>query len=279
MRIAVFYGDDQGAKEKLVSDVKSCCLHNGFFQITGHSVPRELQQRAFECSKRFFELPLEEKMRVGKGETFAKKSRVRACPDMLAIVHAGLICRAYPGLYFDIFSTLVCPRSLMIVADTNTWGRGYEPLKYQMLEAGTSPDLKEGYIVAEDLPKTHPSFLAKKLNSGPNMWPQSIENLEEFKSTCTDYYHAVVSLANDVLSILAMTLDLDPAFFKPVMEKTCSTVRFLHYPPQPPDADESYRGVGAHTDFGSITLLLQDDVDGLQVWEKATQTWLDVREK
>lgn len=147
-----------------------------------------------------------------------------------------------------------------------------------MLEAGTSPDLKEGYIVAEDLPKDHHAFLQKKLNSGPNLWPESIDNLEEFKSTCTNYYRAVVSLAKDVLAVIALTLDLDPTFFNSLMDNTCSTVRFLHYPPQPADNDESYRGVGAHTDFGSITLLLQDEVDGLQVWEKATQSWLDVRE-
>jgi len=65
--ITVFYGDDQEAKDKLVADVKRCCLHNGFFQITGHSVPRALQQKAFQCSKRFFDLPLDEKNKVGKG--------------------------------------------------------------------------------------------------------------------------------------------------------------------------------------------------------------------
>lgn len=158
----------------------------------------------------------------------------------------------------------------------NTWNRGYEPLRFQMLEANTSPDLKEGYIIAEDLPKTHPSHIHKKLNAGPNVWPDGIDNLEEFQTTCMDYFHAVVKLANEVISVIALTLDLEPTFFDECMQTTCSTVRFLHYPPQPPDADEKYRGVGAHTDFGSITLLAQDDVDGLQVWDQERQTWLDV---
>lgn len=34
--------------------------------------------------------------------------------------------------------------------------------------------------------------------------------------------------------------------------------------------------LGAHTDFGSVTLLLQGEVDGLQVYEKTTDEWLDV---
>jgi isopenicillin N synthase-like dioxygenase len=65
-----FYGGDSTAKAKLVEDIKHCCLHNGFFQIVGHQVPLELQTKMFQCSKSFFDLPLEEKSKVNKGITF-----------------------------------------------------------------------------------------------------------------------------------------------------------------------------------------------------------------
>jgi isopenicillin N synthase-like dioxygenase len=55
------------AKQTLVDDVRSCCLHNGFFQITGHPVPLELQKKIMDWIKRFFDLPLEEKMKINKG--------------------------------------------------------------------------------------------------------------------------------------------------------------------------------------------------------------------
>lgn len=61
-----FYGDDEKAKAQLVEDVKKCCLHNGFFQIVGHKVPAELQERTIKCVKEFFALPQEEKDQVHK---------------------------------------------------------------------------------------------------------------------------------------------------------------------------------------------------------------------
>ncbi len=66
--VAGFYSDDPAEKAKLVEEVKNCCLHNGFFQIVGHHVPAHLQSHIFNCSKKFFDQPLEEKRKVSKGE-------------------------------------------------------------------------------------------------------------------------------------------------------------------------------------------------------------------
>lgn len=162
-------------------------------------------------------------------------------------------------------------------ADLNSWNRGYESLRSQMLEVGTEPEMKEGFYIGEEISKDHPYFLEKKLNSGPNSWPAGIDNKEEFEKTSMDYYHEVCNLAKDVLAVLALTLDLPEDYFKGYTDGAVATMRYLHYPPQPPDSDAKLaRGIGAHTDFGGITLLLQEEVDGLQVWEKETQTWLDV---
>ena len=65
-----FYGGDSEAKAKLVEQVRECCLYNGFFQITGHRVPLGLQRRVMDCSKRFFDLPVEEKLQIDKSIFF-----------------------------------------------------------------------------------------------------------------------------------------------------------------------------------------------------------------
>ncbi|EXJ81515.1 hypothetical protein A1O1_07579 [Capronia coronata CBS 617.96] len=224
---SAFYGDDEAAKEKLINEVRECCLHNGFFQITGHQVPEELQQAVLNNIKRFFALPQEEKDKILK--------------------------------------------------DKNTWNRGYEKIGSQILEVGTAPDLKEGLYIGEDISKDHPYFVHKKLNSGPNVWLETMPGIDEFKAVTMAYYQAMHALARDVLAVIAQTLDLDPSYFKDFTTDAVATLRCLHYPPQPADSDEKIsRGIGAHTDFGAITLLMQDEVDGLQVYEKTTNEWLDV---
>ena len=56
-----------------------------------------------------------------------------------------------------------------------------------------------------------------------------------------------------------------------------STMRILHYPPQKNSIikKNQIRG-GAHTDYGSITLLWRfDDVPGLQIYDKGNDEWID----
>ncbi|KXT06708.1 hypothetical protein AC578_8519 [Pseudocercospora eumusae] len=228
---SVIYGNDATAKSELVETVKKCCLRNGFFQIVGHRVPRDLQEDVLDSVKSFFNLPQELKEKVHK--------------------------------------------------DNTSWNRGYESLGSQILEAGTNPDLKEGFYIGEEISKSHPYFTGKKLNSGPNQWPTSTSSssfdAEKFHRVSIHYYNHMHALAREVLGVIALTLDLPQDYFQPFTTGAVATLRYLHYPPQPPTSDEKLtRGIGAHTDFGSITLLMQDEVDGLQVYEKTTDEWLDV---
>lgn len=70
--------------------------------------------------------------------------------------------------------------------------------------------------------------------------------------------------------------DMDTSIFKEFSQDPIAVVRLLHYPPHPTIDDSDLVGAGAHTDFGAITLLLQDGNSGLQVLNQDTDEWVNV---
>ncbi len=71
-----------------------------------------------------------------------------------------------------------------------------------------------------------------------------------------------------------MGLDLDESFFLKTSTQPLSRASFVYYPPQPVELGQRQFGVGAHTDFGVLTVLCQDDVGGLQV-QNASGDWIE----
>jgi isopenicillin N synthase-like dioxygenase len=150
--------------------------------------------------------------------------------------------------------------------------RGYEPMKGQTLEPGTPPDLKEGFYIGEELDHADSRVQAGRFNQGANQWP---ETLPGFRDTMTEYFNAMNALSARIMEALALSLDLAPDFFESFCDQPLSTLRLLHYPPQPAKPAPGEKGCGAHTDFGGVTVLLLDNNPGLQVWDTRNEQWIE----
>jgi isopenicillin N synthase-like dioxygenase len=148
--------------------------------------------------------------------------------------------------------------------------RGYETMQAQTLDTGSPADLKEGFQMGIELPPTHPRVLDGVPNHGPNQWP---EGLPGFRRQMEMYQAEMIRLGRHLMQCLALSLYMPENYFDAGTENPMCTVRLLHYPPHPTGAEENQLGAGAHTDWGAITMLLQDDCGGLELRNSAGE-WI-----
>ncbi|MCC5608790.1 isopenicillin N synthase family oxygenase [Nostoc sp. CHAB 5834] len=87
------------------------------------------------------------------------------------------------------------------------------------------------------------------------------------------FYNSCTELANTVLQAYALALELPEDFFITRHNQQNHTLRLLHYPPLQTPPKLGQVRAGEHSDYGSITLLLQDDVGGLEV-QTASGKWI-----
>lgn len=84
----------------------------------------------------------------------------------------------------------------------------------------------------------------------------------------TDFYWQCDRTSKEILSAIGVGLELqDPEFLVKLHSGYNNQLRLLHYPPIPAAQleNESSARMPAHSDWGSITMLFQDDCGGLEV--------------
>lgn len=140
--------------------------------------------------------------------------------------------------------------------------RGYEPLGYQTLDTNAAPDLKEGYYIGVERDERDPLVQMQTPNHGANQW---LADLPGWRSQMKQYFEQMMELARLLLRGLALSLEIDEAYFDALVDNPMAILRLLHYPPHPAKAAADQLGCGTHTDWGAITILLQDKTGGLEV--------------
>ncbi|HTJ18061.1 MAG TPA: 2-oxoglutarate and iron-dependent oxygenase domain-containing protein [Steroidobacteraceae bacterium] len=145
--------------------------------------------------------------------------------------------------------------------------RGYFPLGGELTSG--QPDLKEGLYFGTELDDRDPRVQAGLPMHGSNLFPDE----PGFRATVLEYMSTLESVGQQVLSLMAEGLHLDGDYFERQFTADPTVLfRIFRYPPDA--ASREGWGVGAHTDYGLLTLLQQDTVGGLQVLNR--DRWLDV---
>jgi isopenicillin N synthase-like dioxygenase len=144
--------------------------------------------------------------------------------------------------------------------------RGYIRMGEAKMYSGARPDLKESFVYGLDLPESDPDVRAGKALMGPNRWPAELPAL---KTAFDRYYAEIDRVGRNLLRAFAVSLDLAEDFFTSRYTKPLARGSLVYYPPQPPDLGADQFGVSAHTDYGCITFVCQDDTGGLQARNRA----------
>lgn len=150
-----------------------------------------------------------------------------------------------------------------------TGNRGYVPLGGEALDPSKPADLKQAFNVGLELAPDDPELVAQVMFRAPNLWP----DLPGFRAAVLAYFDAVWTVGRTLHQAFAVDLGLPPGFFDDKLDRPMATLRLLHYPAWPAAMAPGQMGAGAHTDYGNVTLLLTDDVGGLEVQTRSGD-WL-----
>ena len=135
---------------------------------------------------------------------------------------------------------------------------GYHSVGMESLDPDRPPDLKEALTIRN--PLTHRD----------EHWPSA-----ELRDLILDFYQRCLVVARKLQGDTATLLNVPRDFFHSRITGENITLRLLHYPPLA-TRESGQLGAGAHTDYGLLTLLFQDQVGGLEVLGRHSDNWIPV---
>ena len=183
-------------------------------------------------------------------------------------ISADMLTRQF-ALARELMSLPLATRQALSARHSTTL-RGFMALGAQTLDEAARPDLNESFYCGMAYPADHPYVLAGYQTYGGNQWPAEVPHAA---AQCEAYIQALLRLSRRLMQLLALSLDLPEPYIEATSQSPLVTLRMLRYPPHPPGADERTFGAGAHTDWGALTLLVQDGYGGLEV-ALPDGTWL-----
>lgn len=156
---------------------------------------------------------------------------------------------------------------------------GYFPMRSESLAASrgeaTPGDVKESFNMGPGIrPSLSPVDETEAALFTANAWPAA---LPELQATWQAYYAEMSALAERLMRIFALGLELPADFFAPSIDASPSALRAINYPAQTHAPEPGQLRAGAHTDYGTLTILRQEPGRaGLEVHDAATEAWVPI---
>jgi isopenicillin N synthase-like dioxygenase len=224
--IAPFRSGDAAAKAATAREFGDAFERIGFATIVGHGIDEDLIRRAYDLAKRFFDLPLAEKLGA------SVRDRVKT--------------------------------------------RGYLPVGIESVartrNEAPPPDLCEA-LVFYAMHRDAPDAVGEPVLGG-NIYPVHPVGLG---AAYRAYFVAAHALVLDLMRLSALALDLPEDYFAPHYDRMRGTLRTVFYPDQPEPPAPGQLRYGAHSDYGGLTVLRQDDAPGGLQAQTRDGEWVDVR--
>jgi isopenicillin N synthase-like dioxygenase len=179
------------------------------------------------------------------------------------------------------FFDLPVEEKLRYVSDNTEGNRGYaaegsEALSYSLGDA-SPPDLFEAFNIGREIPDAVDDpyvTAARQTFFFPNLWPDAPVGMRD---VWLAYWDAMETLGFTLLEAFATALGVPPQWFRPFVDRSISVMRANNYERRAgaPDLLPGQLRMGAHSDYGSLTILLADDVPGLEI-RHPTGRWVPV---
>lgn len=169
--ISPFRNNDPVGRKKVVDAVRDACEQIGFFTITGHGVPSELIRKAHSVANEFFDLPIEEKMKIKKGEGANYKGftpmRARTIGRSQNATLQPSLNESFAMGYVDVTDDpyFRSPKA----------GAHFEPNAYPGQPAAFKPTIVEYYKAMEGLSKEIMRIFADALEIDPEYFIEKLE--------------------------------------------------------------------------------------------------------